>query len=139
MSKIPLTVIGAKSKYEGKEQALQAFIKQHVDVFEEFERLLVDRNEALKHLKSKINDNAAKLGGSFGPYKIRPGNRKFNTDRFIELLGDDAAEPYLKHSIDTKTFDAGVRSGAIPDEVIDEVVSVDGYVVSGPKPVDIGW
>lgn len=139
MSKIPLAVMGAKSKYEAKEQALQAFIKQHKDIFEEFERLVVDRNEAVKNLKSKIADNADKLGDSFGPYKISPGRRQFNAEALIEELGDDAAEPYLKHSVDSKAFDEGVRCGAISDDLISKVVTTGNPILRGPKPVDIGW
>jgi hypothetical protein len=136
--KTPMAVTAAKAKYESADTALDAFVRQHRDIFEEYEQLVVYRNEVLGAFKAAVSDHADKLGSKFGPWKISIP-RSLDAERLITELGKDAAEVYLKVklSVDSKIYDQGVAQGKISEDV-QEAVEGDGSPrLNGPKAVGI--
>ena len=136
--KTPMAVTAAKAKYESADTALDSFIKKHRDTFEEYETLVVHRNETLGAFKAVCSDHADKLSSKFGPWRINIP-RALNHEALIEELGEDAAEPYLKvkTTVDAKLYDHGVANGDIAESV-QEAVEGDGSPrLTGPKTVTL--
>lgn len=135
-NQVPEGVEEARANYEAKEAILNAYIQEHRAVLEEYERLLVDRNQAVNGFRTQVVIHADQLGRAYGPFKIGRGRRNFDVDLLIDLVGE-SAEALVKYSVDTKAFDAAVESGALDDEVAQKVVSFGAPVIRGPKAVDI--
>jgi hypothetical protein len=127
--KTPIAVTAAKAKYEAADSALQAFIKMYRDMFEEYEQLVIHRNEVLAEYKALVSDNADRFGNSFGDWKIVVPRK----------LDAEAAEPLLnvKVSVDSKAYDQAVAEGRIEESVQEAVQGEDSPRLTGPKPVTL--
>jgi len=136
--KVPTAVTASRAKYEAADAALQAFIETYRDMYEEYEQLVIHRNEALGEYKASVSDHAEQLGRSFGSWKIQVP-RKLNAEKLIEHLGEDGAEPLLKVkvTVNSSVYDQAVSDGLIDEEVQKEVEEDDSPRLRGPQTVGL--
>lgn len=136
--KIPLAVIAARSRFESTEAALEAHIKTHQAFFEQYEELVVVRNDALKAYKAAVSDRADALGTKYGSWSIAIP-RKLDADALIDALGEEKAEELLniKCTVDSKAYDAAVANNEIPKKVQKKVEGEDTPRLTGPKPIGL--
>lgn len=126
-------IYAAQAAYDSALAAYEAFRAAHVDLIEEHDALALNLSETLESLKRTLQANPNLIGRQFGPFKVSIP-RKFDYEALQAALGD-AAENYakIKYSVDSKKFDEDVKSGVIPQQVVDAVVSDDTpRILGGP-------
>ncbi len=126
-------IYAAQAAYDSALATYEAFRAAHVDLIEEHDALALNLAETLDSLKQTLQANPNLIGRQFGPFKVSIP-RKFDYDALRSALGDGAEEYVkVKYSVDSKKFDEAVKSGAIPQSVVDQVVSDDTpRILGGP-------
>ena len=140
MAKPPMKVTAARSTFETARQSLETFRHENMGIFEEYDILCNQYNEALSDLKTIIRDNADKLGKSYGDFKL-VATTKIDVASLITILGEEecltAGFVEKSFSIKRQTYETAAKRGDISQDVVD-VVEIDGTTqVRGPKSIAI--
>ena len=128
----------ALTDYEVDTETLDSFVHHNKKLIDEYNQLILQRNNAIDALKHQITQNVDILHGRCGPYKINVP-RKLNAETLASMCPGEIIDTYVKWkpSVITAAFDNACDQGVFGDEVIDAVIEKGSPRVSGPKPISI--
>lgn len=122
----------AISEFELVREALIAFRQDNTKVLEKYEALVEGYNACLNKCKNVMRANHERLGKKYGEFHVST-RTDIDVNLLLELFPDAIAFTKTAYTLDKKMYAACVKTGAIPEDVV-EAVEVDGPVhVYGPK------
>lgn len=129
--KTPIKATAALSRFETARAALDAFLTDNEDTFEEYERLITDYNNTLSEARSVYKDNHSTIGPSFGDFK-RVLITKIDVELLLKLMPETEDLVTFEPKIDREEYTKAVSNGNIPQKVVNQIES-QSVQIRGPK------
>ena len=115
-------------RFEKAKKSLERFKEDNPEFFQELHTLADEYNEALAAADKIVRST----GEEHGPFVIMRRTIKYNADKLYDALGRDGflkvggtMQTVTKYDIDKAQFEANIKSKAIPEDLAEEVKSLE--------------
>lgn len=117
-------------RFTAAQERLEEFKAKHKKIFEELYSLVEEYNDSLEDADKAVRST----GQSCGPFVKTKTLTKYDADKLFDALGHDGflkaggiIETVKQYSVDKAKFESNIASGDIPQELVDEVRTIQNH------------
>lgn len=134
MSKLPVAMQSAITKFENSRDMLTAFVDENSKLIHEYVNLQDQYNKTLERVKVAYKEHYDEIGPRAGEFVAVP-TRTVDADLLAEYKEDNWPDDLFKTKLEINRdrYKDMVASGMISSDIVAEVESVRSISIRGPK------